>query len=48
MMISRWLRRHLRRGRDTEQMTSAVAESAWRPAVQFDPVLRPIAWWRAL
>ncbi len=47
-MISRWVRRHLRRERDTEQMTRAVADAVWRPAVQFDPALRPIAWWRAL
>jgi hypothetical protein len=47
MMISRWVRRHLRRERDTEQMTRA-ADTVWRPAMQFDPAVRPINWWRAL
>jgi hypothetical protein len=48
MMIPRWVRRHLRRERDTEQMTGAVTDAVWRPAVQFDAAVRPIAWWRAL
>ena len=47
-MISRWVRRYLRRDRDTEQMTRAVADTVRRSAVQFDPAVRPIAWWRAL
>jgi len=45
-MVSRWVRRHFRRDRDTEQR--AAADRVWHPAAQFDPALRPIAWWRAL
>jgi hypothetical protein len=48
VMISRWVRRQLRRERDTAQMTRAAADSVRRPAASFDPEIRPIAWWRAL
>lgn len=41
-MISRWLRKHLRRGRAAENVPTAVL----RPA--FDPAVRPVSWWRAL
>lgn len=40
-MISRWFKRHLRRGRD-------ASDVVWRPALPFDPAMRPVAWWRAL
>ncbi|HTY27065.1 MAG TPA: hypothetical protein VMD51_02815, partial [Mycobacterium sp.] len=47
-MISRWLKRHLRRGRGTDDMMRGAADAVWRPALPFDSAMRPIAWWRAL
>ena len=48
VMIARWLRRQLRRERASGDVARSAADPVWRPAVSFDPTVRPIAWWRAL